>query len=296
MSVNNLSTLSQMTGLSQAELAQRAEQLVDQKTGKIHALSALDAALVDASTGSGKSTLEAFASLAAANQKPHAIEEPLQAFTHGLPMAGFAPEAPAPPSIGGPAAQLDRSAKDGARRVAGFCGGCQPPPAPPPPAVSSPEGGSSGGGDVVVSAPEAPSAPPATPPPAEAAPLPAAPPPAAARPAAAPAPPAPAPPPRSTPKPSFAPGQPAFTPTGGLTSSRRGFAGAAPGAPAAPPPSFNPAASAATQSEIDSTSRNIQFELLKNQIQKMAEMQTLRSNILSSMHEQGMTAIRNVKA
>jgi hypothetical protein len=43
-------------------------------------------------------------------------------------------------------------------------------------------------------------------------------------------------------------------------------------------------------------SRNILFEKLKNQMQQISQLQTLISNVYSTMHEMGMTAIRNTKA
>ena len=53
---------------------------------------------------------------------------------------------------------------------------------------------------------------------------------------------------------------------------------------------------ASAQGDIDASSRNLQFEMLKNQVARMSEMQNLMTNVMSAMHEQGMTAIRNVKA
>ena len=264
MSVNNLANLSQMTGLSQAELAKRAEQLVDAKTGKVSALSALDAALAQALLGSGP-TMESFTAAGAASARPHTIDEPVQAFSHAQPMAGFAPEAPAPPSIGGPAALLEKAAKLGAGRISGFCGSCYQPPA-----VNAPEGGNNGGGGVVVVSPPASQVSP------------------------------PAPPASSSP--------PAVSPLGFATSSapvslaKKGFAGAPPattGAAAggqAPSNSTIGTDTAAVQGQLDTGSMAIQFEVLKNQMARMAEMQNLITNTMSAMHEQAMTAIRNVKA
>lgn len=47
--------------------------------------------------------------------------------------------------------------------------------------------------------------------------------------------------------------------------------------------------------EGNSESRNIEFEIIKNEIQKMSQMQQALSNVLNTMHEQAMTAIRHIK-
>jgi hypothetical protein len=46
----------------------------------------------------------------------------------------------------------------------------------------------------------------------------------------------------------------------------------------------------------NSDSRNIQFEIIKNEIQKLSQMQQAMSNVLNTMHEQAMGAIRHIKA
>jgi len=43
-------------------------------------------------------------------------------------------------------------------------------------------------------------------------------------------------------------------------------------------------------------SKQLQFEQIKQQMQKISEIQDMLSNVLKLMHEQGMTAIRNAKA
>ena len=53
---------------------------------------------------------------------------------------------------------------------------------------------------------------------------------------------------------------------------------------------------ASLQGDLDANSRNMQFELIKNEIQKMTQLQNAVSNTLAAMHEQAMTAIRNAKA
>lgn len=45
-----------------------------------------------------------------------------------------------------------------------------------------------------------------------------------------------------------------------------------------------------------SESRNIEFEMIKNEIQKLSQMQQALSNVLNTMHEQAMGAIRHIKA
>ena len=52
-------------------------------------------------------------------------------------------------------------------------------------------------------------------------------------------------------------------------------------------------ASASTDSA--SSSRNIEFEKMKMQMQKLSEMQTLMSNVLSSIHENAKAAINNIR-
>ena len=50
---------------------------------------------------------------------------------------------------------------------------------------------------------------------------------------------------------------------------------------------------AATQG--NSESRNIEFEMLKNEMQKLSQMQQAMSNVLNEMHNLAMSAIRNIK-
>ena len=75
-----------------------------------------------------------------------------------------------------------------------------------------------------------------------------------------------------------------------------GSGGAPTGAPAASAsgPSAGQFASAA--SDLDGNSNNMKFEILKMQIQKMTQIQDAMSNVISTMSDQGMTAIRNAKA
>ena len=58
-----------------------------------------------------------------------------------------------------------------------------------------------------------------------------------------------------------------------------------------------PGAKAADQAGRSGTqeSRNIEFEMIKNDIQKLSQMQQAMSNILNTFHETAMGAIRNIK-
>jgi hypothetical protein len=255
----NSNALSNMSGLSEAELQRRAESLVNVGTGKIDALSALDAALAGLTT-LDKPSMESFTAAGSASLDVHAIDDPVQAYTQQKAMAGFAPEGVQAPSLGGPAAMLEKMGKSGASKMNGFCCECGCPP--PKPAVSSPERGSS----PVAAAPQAPSRDqPSTP--------------------------------ANTVAPSRA--TPQARRTGfGLDGSQ--------GNPNDPNPSATPAAPSsgpsaadvqASQSQVDDIgSTDIQFEIIKNKMQQMSQIQDMMSNVVSSMHDQGMTAINNSKA
>ncbi len=352
MSQQPLVNLSQMTGLSPAELQRRAEQMVDVKTGTINALKALDAALVANTSTQGKASSDAFAQLAVSSANPHAIDDPAHTFVHGAPQGGYASEPPAPPSIGGPLAQLEKAAKAGQKKISGFCGGggdgggggggnvtaaATPPPAetpppvetPPPPVVVSPEDGAAtppaGERPPTDNCPPATNVP--TPPATSSAPDRAAAPtplrarapsqlPPALRGGAVGSPvasaptapvdvapraslPVPAQGPTSAPRPQALAG----APRNSGNSTVRGELQGAPVRGAAeeinkPGGLPNDAAvqSARAQSDVDASSRNMQFEMIKNEIQKMTELQNAVSNTLATMHEQAMTAIRNTKA
>jgi hypothetical protein len=267
----SLNNLSQKTGLSSAELQKRAEGMVDVKTGKIPLLSALDAALVANTATASKSSSDAFAAMGAQSANPHTIDEPSHVFTHGAPQGGYAPEAPAPPSIGGPLALLEKAAKTGASRMAGFCGSVQPPPQEQPLEVA-PEGNNNqdvGGcdpGPAPVSADGGVvSTGPAT---------------------------------RTQPSQSVRPDRPQLSQAAQALQGRmRGFGGPTPTTPGGNLEGA-PISSRANevQGELDSTSRAIAFEKVKMEIQKMTELQNAISNVMATMHEQGMTAIRNAKA
>ncbi len=263
----SLNHLKNMTGLSEAELQRRAEQMVDVKTGKIAALSALDAALVQSSMGQ-TATMASFTAAGSASLDVHTIEDPAHAFTHSQPFAGFAPEPPPAPAIGGPQGQLEKASRAGGKKITGFCG-CHCPPPPPcepePPPVFSPEGGANHV---------------ATPPPSQDA----------------------TPPQTAAPAPQTPPA-PEVTPRAHITAQMRtGFgldgAGGAPNGDAPATSSQGPSAADLTgaKSDLDAGSSDMQFEILKMQIQRMSQVQDAMSNTINAMTEEGMTAIRNAKA
>ena len=115
----SVSTLAHMTGLSEAELARRAQDLV--ATGKIKGLSALDAALLAASTGMG-GTADPFSAGAAQSQKPHMLEEPAQSLSRANDQGFAMPPSVATPSLSSPSspAALDKAAATGSQKIKGF--------------------------------------------------------------------------------------------------------------------------------------------------------------------------------
>jgi hypothetical protein len=198
MSDASIGSLAQHTGLSEAELQRQAEQLVDVKTGKIRALSALDAALLVSQTGVNQGTAQSFEALAAASQQAHVMESPVQAFTrtasNANALAGYAetpPEKPTP-NLG---QVLDRAGKVGTSRLGGLLKESELT------------------GDAPVQTP------------------------------------------------------------GPTTSDTQGATG-----------------------KVDQLSRDLQFEQLKNEMQKMASAQQCISNVIATMNDEAMTAIRNAKA
>ena len=58
-------------------------------------------------------------------------------------------------------------------------------------------------------------------------------------------------------------------------------------------PGVGGANDAATDGNSDS--RNIEFEMIKNEVQKLTQMQQAMSNVLNTMHEQAMNSIRQIK-
>jgi hypothetical protein len=58
---------------------------------------------------------------------------------------------------------------------------------------------------------------------------------------------------------------------------------------------FGKAQDTATSGGGNSESRNIEFEMLKNEMQKLSQMQQAMSNVLNEMHTLAMSAIRNIR-
>lgn len=116
MSQSPVRLLSSMSRLPEAELTRRIAELKDPSTGKVKALSTLDAALVQSAGGMKQSTLAAYDSLSTRAQTSHVIEEPAQAFTRTQSQAGYA-EGP----VEKPSPQLknvlDAAGKAGAKRA-----------------------------------------------------------------------------------------------------------------------------------------------------------------------------------
>jgi hypothetical protein len=50
------------------------------------------------------------------------------------------------------------------------------------------------------------------------------------------------------------------------------------------------------KANMDSDSRQLQFELLKQDMQKITQMTQALTNVLKTMHDQAMTAARNIRA
>lgn len=90
MSQSPVRLLSSMSRLPEAELQRRLEQLKDPSTGKVRALSTLDAALVGSTGGMKQTTIDAYDAMQARAQTSHVIESPSQAFTRAAPAAGYA--------------------------------------------------------------------------------------------------------------------------------------------------------------------------------------------------------------
>jgi hypothetical protein len=118
---SSVHTLSTMTGLSEAELQRRAQELVS--SGRIKGLTALEQQLVAQTTGPKQSTVEAFQAMGVGNAEPHALEEPAQVLGQLQTEGGFAPSPKA--TTAGMTAQtspaaLDAAAAAGQARMTGF--------------------------------------------------------------------------------------------------------------------------------------------------------------------------------
>ena len=182
----SIQTLARYTGLNEVELQKRAQELAS--TGKLKSLSALDATLLAATSGTNQNAVNAFDALSTGNQEAHALEEPAAVLGRAASgSAGFAPavttSTPSLSAANSPA-NLDKASATGLGRIKGFVGEQQ-----------------------------------------------------------------------------------------SLTAADLGGA----------------------KTEADTSSRNIQFEQLKNEMQKLSQIQTLMSNVLSSIHENAKTAINNIR-
>lgn len=122
MSQSPVRLLSSMSRLPEAELKQRLEQLKDPSTGKVRALSHLDAALVGATGGMKQTTIDAYDAMQARAQTSHVIEQPTQAFTRAAPAAGYAAgeEIKNTPQLGNMLASAGKSAAKRAQAAGAF--------------------------------------------------------------------------------------------------------------------------------------------------------------------------------
>jgi hypothetical protein len=113
--------LSSFTGMSEVELAKRAQELVS--SGKVQALSLLDAQLL-ASMGAGNlSAQDQISAAAAQTQQPHVLEEPAITMTRTSTTGGFATaQAQATPDLAAAnsPAQLDKAAQAAGTKMTGF--------------------------------------------------------------------------------------------------------------------------------------------------------------------------------
>jgi hypothetical protein len=118
---NSIANLSSFTGLSEVELAKRAQDLV--ATGKIKSLNTLDAQLLASMSGGNQSAQDAISATAAQTKQAHVIEEPAQTLARTTSDAGFAaqpmvstPDLAAQNSPG----QLDKAANGAGVKIKGF--------------------------------------------------------------------------------------------------------------------------------------------------------------------------------
>lgn len=123
LSIQNLSTF---TGLSETELAKRAQDMV--AAGKLTGLKALDAALVQGAMSTNQGAAAAMTAGGAQSAKPHVLEEPQQVLAHSIASQGdgFASAASvATPSLASAAssASLDKAAASGTAKVKGMVTG-----------------------------------------------------------------------------------------------------------------------------------------------------------------------------
>lgn len=120
----SIQSLSTFTGLSEAELARRAQDMV--ATGKLTGLKALDAALVQGSMSTNQGAAATMTAGGSQSAKPHVLEEPMSVLAHkpvGATGDGFATAASvAVPSLASAssAASLDKAAANGKAKATGF--------------------------------------------------------------------------------------------------------------------------------------------------------------------------------
>jgi len=113
----SISQLSSFTGLSETELARRAQDLVS--TGKIRGLNALDAALVEAQAG-GAGAADPFSAAAAASKQAHVLEEPATSMARTSDKGFAATPAVASLQAASSPAVLDPASQTGQQKIKGF--------------------------------------------------------------------------------------------------------------------------------------------------------------------------------
>lgn len=122
---NSIANLSSFTGLSEVELAKRANDLV--ASGKIKSLNTLDAQLLASMSGGNSNAQEAISATAAATKQAHVLEEPAATLGRMTGQAagrdGFAPPVvTATPDLAAQnsPAVMDRAAAAGGQKVKQF--------------------------------------------------------------------------------------------------------------------------------------------------------------------------------
>ncbi len=117
----SIQNLSSFTGLSEVELAKRAQDLVS--TGKINSLNLLDAQLLASMSGGNANAQDAISTTAAATKQAHVMEEPAQTLARTTSDAGFsgaiAVSTPSLAAANSPG-QMDKAASTGGQKMKGF--------------------------------------------------------------------------------------------------------------------------------------------------------------------------------
>lgn len=117
----SIQNLSSFTGLSEVELAKRAQDLVS--TGKIKSLNLLDAQLLASMSGANTSAQDSISAQAAQSKQPHVLEEPAVTLARSTSDAGFAGAiAVSTPSLAAAnsPAQMDKAASMAGQKMKGF--------------------------------------------------------------------------------------------------------------------------------------------------------------------------------